>query len=109
MPTGQLAAALGRLGGAAGAQHPPRWLRVAATWVVIFPSVAVGQWVLAQVEGIGPVGRAAVVTAIVVPAAAYLGTPAVLRVVVLAARLGVAAGAHARRSGVVERRRLPRL
>lgn len=92
-----------RLGDAAGAQPPPRWLRAIATWVVIFPSVALGQWLLAPVEGVDPVGRAALVTAVVVPMSLYIGTPAVLWALAVTARLRASAEPTAR-CGAASRR-----
>lgn len=66
---------------------PPTWLRALATWLVIFPSVALGQVVLnAVAPSMQPVLRVAVLTGIVVPFAVYIGVPNILRVMSLRSR-----------------------
>lgn len=57
----------------------PTWLRAAATWLVIFPCVALGQYALTPLHTLPVVLRAALLTGVVVPFAVYLGVPFVLR------------------------------
>lgn len=58
---------------------PPRWLRALATWLVIFPLVALGQWLMSSLPASVPlILRAFMLTAIVVPIAVYIGVPLVL-------------------------------
>ncbi|QIM15328.1 hypothetical protein G7067_01110 [Leucobacter insecticola] len=60
---------------------PPRWLRALATWIVIFPLVALGQWLMIGLpETVPLVLRAFMLTAVVVPVAVYAGVPLVLKV-----------------------------
>lgn len=68
--------------------HPPTLLvRVLATWLVIFPLVALGQLALAPVtQGWNPVLRTALLTAVVVPLAVGFAVPRLITVLVLLRR-----------------------
>jgi len=57
----------------------PRWLRVMITWLAIFPTVTVGQAILAPFEELPLVLRSAILTAVAVPFAAYLAVPAIIK------------------------------
>lgn len=70
-------------------QNPPPSLltRVLATWLVIFPLVALGQIALAPVtHAWNPVLRTALLTAVVVPLAVGLAVPRVVKVLSLVRR-----------------------
>lgn len=59
---------------------PPRWLRAIATWLVIFPSVALGQWLMSDLpESVPLILRAFMLTLVVVPLAVYVGVPFVTK------------------------------
>ncbi|WGD37490.1 hypothetical protein [Lysinibacter sp. HNR] len=59
---------------------PSLWQRMFATWLVIFPLVAFGQWFLSVIAPEWPpVLLAAVLTATVVPLSVAFGVPLVLR------------------------------
>ena len=64
---------------AAPVSPPSVHVRAAATWITIFPLVAIGMTLMAGItEGWHPVLRALVLTLIVVPLAVYIVVPRVL-------------------------------
>lgn len=66
---------------------PTLTMRVLATWLVIFPLVALGQLALAPVtEAWHPVLRTALLTAVVVPLAVGFAVPRVVKVLSLLRR-----------------------
>lgn len=68
---------------------PSAWARTIATWLVIFPAVTLGQWILSGFPPLLPLAaRAFVLTVIVVPFAVLAGIPAVLSVFGRARRRG---------------------
>jgi antibiotic biosynthesis monooxygenase (ABM) superfamily enzyme len=65
-----------------GPPRPPSvHVRALVTWLVIFPEVALVNWVLSPAEPIGAtVLRSLIVTVVVIPPAVYLFVPVLLRV-----------------------------
>lgn len=67
-----------------GSGGPPRQpsvhVRALLTWLVIFPEVALVNWVLSPSEPLGAVVlRSLIVTVVVIPPAVYLFVPLLLR------------------------------